>query len=106
MHQRRIQAHLEQHQQRYQLALEGGNLGTWEWNTSTDQLHVDERWHALMGSNPSEGPPSLDRLRARSHPQDWPVWKAALDAHVRGQRDLVRAERSLTGEHLRRRLEA
>ena len=26
MHQRRIQARLEQHQQRYQLALEGGNL--------------------------------------------------------------------------------
>lgn len=73
MHQRRIQARLEQHQQRYQLALEGGNLGTWEWTTNTDHLHVDERWHTLMGSSPSDGPPSLDSLRARAHPQDWPA---------------------------------
>ena len=62
MHQRRIQARLEQHQQRYQLALEGGNLGTWEWTTSTDHLHVDERWHALMGSRPSDGPPQPGQL--------------------------------------------
>ena len=92
MHQRRIQARLEQHQQRYQLALEGGNLGTWEWTTNTTHLHVDERWHTLMGSSPSDGPPSLDSLRARAHPQDWPAWKAALDAHVRGDSDVFEAE--------------
>jgi len=95
LRQRRSHARLAQHRQRYQLALEGGNLGTWEWTTSTDHLDVDGRWHTLMGTNPADGPPRLENLRERTHPQDWPDWKAALDAHVRGDSDIFDAESRL-----------
>jgi diguanylate cyclase (GGDEF)-like protein/PAS domain S-box-containing protein len=95
LRQRRSHARLAQHRQRYQLALEGGNLGTWEWTTSTDHLDVDDRWHAIMGTRPSDGPPSLQALRERTHPEDWPAWKAAIDAHVRGDSDIFDAESRL-----------
>lgn len=92
LRQRRGHARLAQHRQRYQLALEGGNLGTWEWTTNADHLDVDDRWHDVMGTRPSDGPPSLQALRERTHPQDWPGWKAALDAHVRGDSDIFDTE--------------
>ena len=48
-----------------------------------------------MGTNPADGPPRLENLRERTHPQDWPNWKAALDAHVRGDSDIFDAESRL-----------
>lgn len=93
--QRQSQMRLERHRQRYQLALEGGKLGTWEWTTDEAHFQVDERWHALLGTPASQGPPSLANLHERTHPDDWAAWRAALDAHVRGETETFDAESRL-----------
>ncbi len=40
---------------RLELALEGGNLGTWDWDVQTDTVQVDDRWLKIYGARSLEG---------------------------------------------------
>ena len=43
-------------EERLRLALEGGSMGTWDWDLTTDALHVDEREADLLGVDPAAIP--------------------------------------------------
>lgn len=106
---RAIQAHLEEHvaqrshqldqanqalsksQARLALALEASELGLWDWDLRTDEvLHTElER---LFGIAQQDVPILLKHLRPRLHPDDVPVLKRTLIAHLKGRTEDYRVE--------------
>ena len=53
---RRAQQSLRQSQEFFRLALEGGRMGTWEWDTETHLIKGDEAHQALFGMARQEKP--------------------------------------------------
>ncbi|GAB3356095.1 MULTISPECIES: PAS domain-containing protein [Giesbergeria] len=71
--------------ERLELALRGGNLGTWDWNCKTQENHFNELWAARLGYQASELAPHFSTWQERIHPDDWPRVQAACMAHLQGQ---------------------
>ena len=40
---------LRDKEERLSLALDGGSMGTWDWNIQTDEVDFDERWASMKG---------------------------------------------------------
>jgi len=63
------QATLEQ-AERMELALAGGDIGTWDWDVPTGELSVDERWAEMIGESVGTVGDSIEFLSSRVHPAD------------------------------------
>jgi len=69
--QTRVESQLRENQERLSLALEGSNLGLWDWYLKTGELHVNERWAEMLGYSLDEiFPLSHDKWMALSNPED------------------------------------
>lgn len=55
---------------RTELAVEAGGVGIWEWTLEGDAVLWDTRMHALHGTDPASGHPTLAQWRAMIHPAD------------------------------------
>jgi len=70
---------LKDSEQRLGLALEGGNLGLWDWDALTNTLIVNERWLSMLGLNPLTTIPTLDFWHSLVHPEDMPILQNQID---------------------------
>ncbi|MCD6565942.1 MAG: PAS domain-containing protein, partial [Bacteroidales bacterium] len=75
-----------------QLAIEGGNLGTWDWNMQTDEVQFNERWATMKGYSPEEIEPTLSSWRNLVHSDDLPMFNEVLNAHLEGETGSYEAE--------------
>lgn len=78
--------------QRYELAIAGGNLGTWDWDVASDTIEVNDRWCEMIGYEKAEIAPHLDSWFDRVHPEDWPQVERTLKAHLHGDTDSYETE--------------
>lgn len=69
---------------RLALALEASELGLWDWNLQTDEVHHTQL-KELFGLEPGEVTAMLSHLKPRLHPEDLPVLKRALVEHLKGR---------------------
>ena len=53
-----------------QQALEGGNVGMWDWNIATDEITVSQELMLQLGEDPAEPWSSLDDWKRHLHPDD------------------------------------
>jgi PAS domain S-box-containing protein len=87
--------------ERLQLAVEGADVGVWDWDLRTDEVRFDDRWAAMLGYDRSEIPFELSSWEDRVHPDDLDrVW-SALEAHFAGETEQYRCDhrmRSKSGE--------
>lgn len=51
-------------------ALQGANLGYWNWNVQTNEYQVDDRWLSMLGLKQSELNKDVDDWKKRIHPND------------------------------------
>ena len=58
--------------ERLEMALRGGDLGTWDWNCETDRNHVNARWAEMFGYRGETLLLDLSAWKNRIHPDDWP----------------------------------
>lgn len=79
-------------QQQLQRALEGAELGFWDWDLLSDQMQVCDRWLSMIGyqrgdinTNPSDWPQIV-------HPEDLTSAKAAIALHLAGKTPLYELE--------------
>jgi diguanylate cyclase (GGDEF)-like protein/PAS domain S-box-containing protein len=79
-------------QQHLQLALDGGNLGTWDWDIRTDRVVFNERWAKMKGYKPEEIEPCLGSWENLVHPDDLPRVNDILKAYLEGKTDFYEAE--------------
>jgi PAS domain S-box-containing protein len=88
---RRVEEALRESRARLALALEGGELGTWDWNPATGVVGYNDRWREIAGYGPGEvpGDDAWDRL---IHPDDRPAVQRAFVEHLEGRRPVYEAE--------------
>ena len=70
-------------QQSMELAMAGSHDGIFEWDPLTKRLHVGRRLLDMLGYAEDRFPTSHQWLEI-IHPDDRPVFTAALTAHLKG----------------------
>ncbi|MBS7662661.1 EAL domain-containing protein [Pseudomonas lalucatii] len=73
-------------QARLALALEASELGLWDWNLQSDEVH-HSHLKELFGLEPEAVQIMLRDLKPRLHPEDLPLLRRALVEHFKGQSD-------------------
>ena len=89
---REREAELREVKERLDLAVEGANLGVWDWEMETDAVIFNEQWAAMLGYTLDEIEPRLATWEDRVHPADLDGVEAALEAHIAGEVELYDCE--------------
>ncbi|HYD98333.1 MAG TPA: ATP-binding protein [Alphaproteobacteria bacterium] len=84
-------------EERLEFALAGANDGLWDWNIVRGETFFSPRYQAMLGFEPGTMPSTYEAWRSRIHPLDWPLVKAALDAHLEGRSPEYEVEHRLRG---------
>ena len=73
-------AEYEKKIQMYENAIDGANVGIWEWNVQTGEQSISERWAAIIGYTIEElAPVSIKTWRNLTHPEDMAEIEKQLD---------------------------
>ena len=86
------EAELREVKERLDLAVEGANLGVWDWDMETDAVTFNEQWASILGFSLDELDPRIETWEDRVHPADMPDVEAQLDAHIAGETELYDCE--------------
>ncbi|WP_248918054.1 EAL domain-containing protein [Pseudomonas entomophila] len=82
---------LSKSEQRLALALEASELGLWDWNLETDQVHHTQL-QALFGLDSNQVRSVRADLKPRLHPDDVPLLRRTLVEHLKGRTEDYRVE--------------
>jgi hypothetical protein len=74
------------------LALNGADLGTWDWNVPTGALEFNERWAEMLGYRKEEVEPHRRSWEKLVHPEDLPAVLEVLNAHLEGKTPFYETE--------------
>ncbi|KAF1012629.1 MAG: hypothetical protein GAK32_00043 [Pseudomonas fluorescens] len=75
---------LSKSEARLAMALQASELGLWDWNLQTDEVHHTQL-KELFGLEPEYVTAMLSHLKPRLHPDDLPLLKRALVEHLKGR---------------------
>ena len=78
--------------ERFELAVEGANLGVWDWDMTTDEVEFNEQWARIIGHSLDEIEPHLNAWEQRVPPDDLGRVEDALDDHIAGKTDIYDTE--------------
>ncbi|WP_437879932.1 EAL domain-containing protein [Pseudomonas sp. LRF_L74] len=76
---------------RLAMALEASELGLWDWNLQTDEVH-HSHLQSLFGVEPETVKGVLSHLKPRLHPDDLPALRRALVEHFKGRTEDYQVE--------------
>ncbi|MDP2242842.1 EAL domain-containing protein [Pseudomonas sp.] len=77
---------LSKSEARLALALEASELGLWDWNLQSDEVHHSQL-KEIFGLEPEAVQAMLRDLKPRLHPDDVPLLRRALVEHMKGRSD-------------------
>ncbi|WP_251702083.1 GGDEF domain-containing phosphodiesterase [Metapseudomonas boanensis] len=77
---------LSKSEARLALALEASELGLWDWNLETDEVHHSQL-QEIFGIQQEDVTRVLSDLKPRLHPDDLPLLRRALVEHLKGRTD-------------------
>jgi len=83
---------LRKSQRQLDMALRGGDLGTWDANLNTGETEYNARWAAMLGYTLDEVEADADFSFNHLHPGDQSQVEAAIDALARGTKDEIDLE--------------
>jgi PAS domain S-box-containing protein len=90
--QKRAEDLIRQSQQRFELALEGADLGSWDWNIKTGSVIFNARWAEMRGYALAEIEPHVSSWSSGVHPEDLPRVELALEEHFSGRSSYYETE--------------
>ncbi len=67
------------------LALEGAQVGKWDWDLISNKLVLNKTWYTKLGYNYNELPQNLETFKSVLHPEDAPRVFEELDRHLKGE---------------------
>jgi PAS domain S-box-containing protein len=67
---KQIEKALKINEERLQLALEGADLGTWDWDMQTNNIYFNPRYFSMLGYGPTELPYNLTTWENLLHPDE------------------------------------
>ncbi len=82
---------LSKSQTRLSLAIDASELGLWDWDLQSDEVHHSQL-KEIFGLEPGEVQVMLRDLKPRLHPDDLPVLRRALVEHMKGRSDGYQVE--------------
>ncbi len=85
----RVMTALKESEERYDLAVEGANVGLWDWNTRTGAIYWSPRFREILGVNDDVIVPSFTEFKDRIHPDDKERVLAALRDHLNDRKPYV-----------------
>jgi PAS domain S-box-containing protein len=77
----------KQTQERLELALEGSELGLWDWSVPTGKAVWSGQTWQMLGYAHGEIQEDLRHWKALIHPDDWPQVAKAFNGHLQGHLD-------------------
>ncbi|TQQ79639.1 PAS domain S-box protein [Halonotius roseus] len=83
---------------RYDLAIDGANIGTWDWDIETDELQFNEQWATMLGYEQDDLAFEFDTWEELLHPDDREATLDALSTHVAGDTETYEQEFRLQTE--------
>ncbi|EPR68713.1 hypothetical protein ADICYQ_2099 [Cyclobacterium qasimii M12-11B] len=94
IHSKKIaQLNWEAEQEKFKYAIQGTNLGTWEWDVETGVTIFNERWAEILGYKLSELEPiNLQTWQDLMDPEDLKVADSKLKACFEGETDYYECE--------------
>ncbi|MEZ5333747.1 MAG: PAS domain S-box protein [Methanolobus sp.] len=75
-----------------ELALDGANLGMWDWNLRTNEVMYNERWGEMLGYDAAKIEPSIEAWKNLVHPADMKVVNDTINKHLTGEIDFFESE--------------
>ncbi|MFW5965827.1 MAG: PAS domain S-box protein, partial [Halodesulfurarchaeum sp.] len=76
---------LREKTERLDLAIEGADLGVWDWDMRTGRVRRNEQWAAMLGYELEEIENRLDGWEYLLHPDDLEPHDEALERHLAGE---------------------
>jgi len=76
---------LRDSEKKLSLALDGANLGTWDWDLITGKALWSERNYRMLGYEANEFEPNLKNWKKLIHPDDWPKVSKNLNLYIEGK---------------------
>ena len=89
---RKRERELRELSERLQLAVEGADVGVWDWNVRTDEVRFDDRWAGMLGHDADEIDFDLSTWEDRVHPDDVDDAWDAIESHFAGETDLYQCD--------------
>ncbi len=71
--------------ERYMLAVRGNRDGIWDWDISSGDLFLSERWKEMLGYQDSEIPNKIESFQDNLHPEDQPRVMEYVGNYLQGQ---------------------
>lgn len=78
--------------ERLELAVDGANLGVWDWDMRTDEVQFNDNWATMLGYDPDEIGSHLEEWEHRVHPDELKLVEDALEKHITGKTDYYDTE--------------
>jgi len=76
---------LEMQKERYAQAIEGSQIGIWDWNLEDNTIYFGKRWKEMLGFKEDELPNAFASWEERVHPEDLPLALLAIQDNVEGR---------------------
>ena len=86
---------LKESEERLQLVLSGADLGTWDWDIPTGEVHFNQRWTEMLGYDMGEIEPHVRTWETLLHPEDAGPVTEVLQRHLDGEIDAYQTEHRL-----------
>ncbi len=83
--QRSVERALGQAKERLELALEGGNLATWDCDLDNEAMHMGTGWARVLGRKPDIGSPKPSEFGELLHPDDRAAAREAFVGALKGE---------------------
>jgi diguanylate cyclase (GGDEF)-like protein/PAS domain S-box-containing protein len=87
-----IQQQLLAEQRRWRFAVDGSDLGLWDWDLTTGSVFFSPRWKTMLGYAEADIGHQLSEWESRIHPDDKARAMADLERHLRGGSDFYVSE--------------
>ncbi len=82
---RRSQEALRKSEERLRLALDGADLGIWDWNIQGKEVVYNDRWAEMAGYSLGEIEPNDEIFFGLVHPDDQPAVRETIQRHLKGE---------------------
>lgn len=82
---RQKEQQLKENEYRWKFALDGSNLGVWDWNLAEGTVFFSSHWKSILGYAEQDIGNSRDEWVALIHPDDLEATMAAVQAYLDGK---------------------
>lgn len=90
--QKEIKQTLQESEERLRIAIEGGGIGTWNWDVDTGRVEFNRHWAEMLGYSQEELDFHFTTWENLVHPEDLPRAIGALERYVSGEADTYAPE--------------